>query len=98
LEQTRGAIDFFEKTVVEAVAGCDDPATRARIDQSRTRAAAALNDWQKFLTGLHRGAEGSFALGADVFVRKLAAVERVADPLPTLLARRRLSSARPRAS
>jgi uncharacterized protein (DUF885 family) len=98
IAQTTGALDFFDQAVPAATSGCADPAIVKDVTEARTRAAAALRDWKQYLTKLRPSApEGSFALGADLFARRLALDEFVDDPLPVLLSQGRAELGRLRA-
>lgn len=88
LEQMPGTIDFFEKTVPEAVAGAKDAALLAEFKETNAKCVAAMKDYQTFLKNdLLPRSKGDFALGKARYRKKLLYEEMVDTPLEMLLMR-----------
>lgn len=88
LEQLPGTIEFFEKTVPEAVATADDKALLAEFKTTNAKCIEALKDYQNFLkTDLLPRSKGDFALGKARYRKKLLYDEMVDTSLEVLLMR-----------
>ncbi len=67
-----GAVAFFSAVVPAAFAGVQEASLRADFDAANTAAVAALRDYQSAMTaGPLAHPSGTFAIGADVFARRL---------------------------
>jgi|AGTN01.2.fsa_nt_gi Bacterial protein of unknown function (DUF885). len=88
LEQLPGSIDFFKTTLPDYFKDVADKELKARFETSNKKAVVALTDYQRYLTEKVSGkCKGNFALGADLYARKLLHEEFVSEPLDSLLAR-----------
>ena len=86
IEQIDGNIDFFKSAVVEAFASVDDAALKSAFKRTNDAVIAALGDYKNWLQkDLLPKSNGSFAYGADLYRRKLAASEMIDMPLEQLL-------------
>jgi uncharacterized protein (DUF885 family) len=86
IEQIDGNIDFFKTAVVEAFADVDDAALKAEFKRTNDAVIAALGEYKDWLQkDLLPKSNGSFAYGADLYRRKLAAAEMIDLPLERLL-------------
>jgi len=86
IEQIDGNIDFFKSAVVEAFASVDDAALKSEFKRTNDAVIAALGDYKNWLQkDLLPKSNGSFAYGADLYRRKLAASEMIDMPLEQLL-------------
>src|SRR5678815_5521559 len=86
IEQIDGNIDFFKSAVVEAFASVDDAALKGEFKRTNDAVIAALGDYKNWLQkDLLPKSKGSFAYGADLYRRKLAASEMIDMPLERLL-------------
>lgn len=88
LEQLPGSIDFFKTTLPDYFKKVKDKELKARFESSNREAVDALTAYQGYLTEKVSGkCKGDFALGADLYTRKLLHEEFVSEPLDSLLAR-----------
>jgi uncharacterized protein (DUF885 family) len=86
LEQTPGIISFFEKDVPLAFSEVKDAKLMAEFKASNAAVIAALKDYQKWMKDdLLPRSNGSFAIGADNYGKKLLYDEGVDIPLDRLL-------------
>jgi uncharacterized protein (DUF885 family) len=86
IEQIDGNIDFFRSAIVEAFAGVDDKALQAEFKRANDAVIAALEEYKGWLQkDLLPRSNGSYAYGADLYRRKLAAAEMIDAPLERLL-------------
>jgi uncharacterized protein (DUF885 family) len=86
LQQTPGIVSFFEKDVPSAFNEVKDPKLLAEFKTSNAAVIAALNDYQKWMkSDLLPRSNGSFAIGADNYRKKLLYDEGVDIPLDRLL-------------
>lgn len=85
LEQLPGIIDLFKTSVPEKFKTVSDPALKAAFESSNHDAILSLQDYERFLKEdlLPRSA-GSFALGEDLFCKKLL-YEEMEDTRPAEL-------------
>ncbi len=88
LEQLPGTIEFFEKTVPEAVATADDQALLSEFKTTNAKCVEALKDYQNFLkTDLLPRSKGDYALGKARYRKKLLNDEMVDTSIEVLLMR-----------
>lgn len=86
LQQTPGIVSFFEKDVPSAFSEVKDAKLLAEFKASNAAVIAALNDYQKWMKeDLLPRSNGSFAIGADNYSKKLQYDEGVDIPLDRLL-------------
>ena len=86
LQQTPGIVSFFEKDVPSAFNEVKDQKLLAEFKASNAAVIAALNDYQKWMkSDLLPRSNGSFAIGADNYRKKLLYDEGVDIPLERLL-------------
>jgi uncharacterized protein (DUF885 family) len=86
IEQLPGNIDFFQTTVTEAFPDVKDAALLAELKRSNDDAIAALKDYLAWLQkDLLPRSNGTFAIGAENYRRKLLHDEMVDVPLSRLL-------------
>ena len=87
LEQLPGLVSFFGEDLPGAFKDVADPALLADFKAANAGVVAALNAYQAFLKReVLPASTGNFALGADLFRRKLLLEEMVDIPLDRLLA------------
>ncbi|MDB4966842.1 MAG: hypothetical protein JWN44_2531 [Myxococcales bacterium] len=88
LEELPSNIEFLKNDAVQAFTTVKDPALRKRFTASTETATRALGEFAAWLKKekLPKAKE-SFAIGADVFSKKLAADEGIDLPLDAVLAR-----------
>jgi uncharacterized protein (DUF885 family) len=86
LENIDGAIAFFESSVPEAFKPVVDKKLQAQLADVNTKSLAALEDYRDWLKSIQPTANGSYALGAENYRRKLAYEEMVDMPLDQVLA------------
>lgn len=87
LEQLPGDISFFQHDVPSAFADATDAEVKAEFAKSNAAVISALQDYEKWLHGVELPAsKGDFAIGADVYSKKLLYDEMVDTPLDKLLA------------
>ncbi len=87
LDQIAGLVSFFEQDVPAAFADATDAKLKAEFARTNTAVVAAMKsygDWMK--SDLLPRSNGSFALGADTYRKKLLYDEMVDTPLDRLLA------------
>lgn len=95
LEQLPGSIDFFKTTLPDYFKNVSDEELKTRFESANQKAVDALRDYQTYLEEKVSGkCEGKFALGADLYARKLLHEEFVSEPLDSLLARGKVELAR----
>jgi uncharacterized protein (DUF885 family) len=88
IAQTAGVLQFYRGTVPALTAASRDPDAQADLAEADTAAVRAVQSFQAFLReDLLPHADGSFALGRDVYQRKLLADEMESAPVESLLAR-----------
>jgi uncharacterized protein (DUF885 family) len=90
IRMSKGSVGFFREAAATWAAGVTgaDPAVRARFDHARTAAIAAIEAFLAWLkTDLLPRSTGSYAIGAETFLRKLRYDEGIDWPLDRLLAR-----------
>ena len=86
LQQTPGIVSFFQKDVPLAFNEVKDPKLLGQFKSSNAAVIAALNDYQKWMKeDLLPRSNGSFAIGADNYRKKLSYDEGVDIPLDRLL-------------
>jgi len=86
LQQNPGIVSFFEKDVPLAFNEVKDPKLLAQFKASNAAVIAALKDYQKWMKeDLLPRSNGSFAIGADNYRKKLLYDEGVDIPLDRLL-------------
>ena len=87
IQQAAGTRALFTDSLPQAFAPVEDPALRADFQREQARALAALEDYVRFLREeLLPRSNGDFALGEDLYRRKLQYDEAVRDDIDTLLA------------
>lgn len=87
LQQIDGNRSFFTDAVATAFPEVKDAALLAEFKQANDAVVAALKDYGSWLrTDLLKRSNGDFAIGADTYLKKLAADEMVEVPLDQLLA------------
>jgi uncharacterized protein (DUF885 family) len=86
LENIDGAIDFFQSSVSEAFKPVADKDLQKQLADVNAKALAALKDYRDWLKSIQPAANGSYALGAENYRRKLAYEEMVDMPLDQVLA------------
>jgi uncharacterized protein (DUF885 family) len=86
LEQLPGMKTFLENDVPAALKAVTDPKLVAEFKRSNTALIGALTSWETFLkTSVLPKSKGDFALGTNLFKRKLLYEEMVDIPLDKLL-------------
>jgi uncharacterized protein (DUF885 family) len=87
IEQIDGSRGFFETAVAQAFPEVKDAALLGEFKKTNGAVIAALADYKKWLqTDLLKRANGNFAIGSDIYAKKLAAEEMIELPLDALLA------------
>ncbi|HEX4504691.1 MAG TPA: DUF885 family protein, partial [Alphaproteobacteria bacterium] len=86
LENIDGAVGFFESSVPEAFKPVADKALQKQLADVNAKALTALKDYRDWLKSIQPAANGSYALGAEKYSRKLAYEEMVDMPLDQVLA------------
>ncbi|HKV46697.1 MAG TPA: DUF885 domain-containing protein [Candidatus Acidoferrales bacterium] len=87
LEQLPGDISFFQHDVPSAFMDATDPEVKAEFSKTNAAVISALQDYEKWLHDVELSAsKGDFAVGADVYSKKLLYDEMVDTPLDKLLA------------
>jgi uncharacterized protein (DUF885 family) len=85
LRNVKGSINFFRTATVEAFKDVKDAKLRKEFEASNAAAVAALEDYKTHIEkNLASQADGKFALGSDLFARRLALNEMV-DTSPARL-------------
>jgi hypothetical protein len=88
ISQYAGALRFYREVVPALTRGCRDPRTQAELAEADSGAVRAVEDFVVYLReGLLPASHGDFALGKEVYQRKLASDEMETTPVDTLLAR-----------
>src|SRR5262245_43156451 len=86
IEQLEGSRGFFKTAVAQAFPDVKDEALVAEFTHANDAVVAALGDYKKWLEqDLLKRSNGDFAIGADTYVKKLAADEMIGLPLDELL-------------
>lgn len=87
IEELQGAKNFFQRLVPEVAGRSTDASLADKMIEQNQRVLAALQETTTFLhQELLEAARGDFALGADVFQRKLRFDEAVETPIADILA------------
>src|SRR5262249_28818185 len=78
LRNVKGSINFFRSGAVEAFKGVSDKKLQAAFKTANDAVIAALEDYQAYVEKtLQAQADGTFALGSDLFAKRLAYDEMV---------------------
>ena len=86
IEQLDGNREFFQTAVASAFPTVADTALLAEFKQANDAVIAAMGEYKTWLQNdLLKRSNGSFAIGADTYRRKLAADEMIELPLDELL-------------
>ncbi|HXE62450.1 MAG TPA: DUF885 domain-containing protein [Bryobacteraceae bacterium] len=86
IEQVPGIISFFESDVPEAFKAVKDPALQKEFKQTNAKVIQELNAWLAWLkSDLLPQSKGDYALGAEIYRKKLLYDEMVDIPLDRLL-------------
>jgi len=86
LEQLPGTIDFFRRDVPNAFVDVKDKELQTEFQSVNQKVIDSLQDYQSFLkTIIYPKSKGSFALGPDLYRRKLQYDEMVTTPIDELL-------------
>ena len=87
LEQLAGEISFFQHDVPSAFKDATDPEVKTEFSKTNTAVISALQSYEKWLHDVELPiSKGDFAIGADVYSKKLLYNEMVDTPLDKLLA------------
>ena len=87
LEQIPGDISFFKNDLPSAFSDATDPEIKEQFQKSNAAVVAALESYEKWLGDVELPiSNGDFAIGADVYSKKLLYDEMVDTPLDKLLA------------
>ena len=87
LEQLPGDIGFFQHDVPSAFTDATDPEVKAEFAKTNAAVISALQNYEKWLHDVELPvSNGDFAIGADVYSKKLLYDEMVDTPLDKLLA------------
>jgi uncharacterized protein (DUF885 family) len=87
LDQLPGNIGFFQHDLPAAFADATDAALKSEFAKTNADVIAALQDYEKWLRSIELPqSHGDFAIGADVYSKKLLYDEMVDVPLDKLLA------------
>jgi len=87
-QEFEGAREFFATAVPTFIAEVTDPEKARALEQAHAGALHACESMCRFLAEeLLERADGTFALGPEIFVRLLAAEEHVTTPLEQILER-----------
>ncbi|MGB8843113.1 MAG: DUF885 domain-containing protein [Aliidongia sp.] len=84
LRNIEGSLNFYRHAAPTAFASVQDPELKNGFATSNDAVIAALEDYKAFLTDLLPKADGSFALGSDVFIQRLSDNEMLAAPVAKL--------------
>ncbi|MBX9694954.1 MAG: DUF885 domain-containing protein [Cyanobacteria bacterium] len=88
LEQLPGNIELFQSTVPDVFKSVDDQALKKEFDETNAACVAALKNYREFVESSLKGkSKGKFALGADLFAKKLLHEEFIDTPLDEVLAK-----------
>ena len=86
LDQLPGNISFFQHDLPAAFADATDAALKTEFAKTNAAVIAALQDYEKWLRSVELPqSHGDFAIGADVYSKKLLYDEMVDVPLDNLL-------------
>ncbi|TAM83074.1 MAG: DUF885 domain-containing protein [Acidobacteria bacterium] len=86
IEQAQAQLDFLQNVLPHAVAGAESPALKTEFEKVNQNAVSAYQQFLKYLqTGLTLQSQGNFALGAEIFRKKLLYDEMVDIPVKDLL-------------
>jgi uncharacterized protein (DUF885 family) len=86
LEQIDDNISFFKNDLPGAFTDVTDPQLRSSFEQSNAAVIAALGEYKTYLDKtLKPASKGTYAFGADLYRRALAANEMIDVPLDRLL-------------
>jgi len=86
IEQLDGSREFFRTAVADAFAEVKDQALLDEFKAANEAVMAALADYKKWLQDdLLKRSNGSFAIGGEVYAKKLAADEMIEIPIDQLL-------------
>jgi uncharacterized protein (DUF885 family) len=86
LEQLPGDISFFQNDLPSAFTGATDPQVKSDFAASNAAVIAGLQSYEKWLRTVELPvSRGDFAIGADVYSKKLLYDEMVDTPLDKLL-------------
>lgn len=86
IDQMDGTIDFFKTAVPAGFEAVRDTTLRAQFQRSNRAVIDALGEYKKWLqTDLLPRSKGEFAIGAETYLKKLAADEMLHVPLDQLL-------------
>ena len=87
ITQYQGALEFYRRTLPSLTADCREPLLQADFAEADTQAVRAV---ERFLQELRADvlphSTGDFALGSDLYQRRLAAFEMEDAPIESLLA------------
>ena len=87
LEDLPGEISFFKNDLPSAFADAKDPQVKADFAKSNAAMVAALESYERWLKTVELPqSKGDFAIGADVYSKKLLYDEMVDTPLDNLIA------------
>ncbi|HYM80184.1 MAG TPA: DUF885 domain-containing protein [Candidatus Limnocylindria bacterium] len=87
ITQYQGALRFYREVVPALARGCKDSQAQAGLAEADSSAVKAVESFLAFLReDLLPASTGSYALGREVYQRKLAADEMETTPVDTLLA------------
>jgi uncharacterized protein (DUF885 family) len=87
IEQADGNRGFFKDVVPAAFASVEDQALLAEFKKTNDAVVAALGEYKAWLQNdLLKRSNGTFALGAETYQKKLAADEMIRVPIDVLLA------------
>lgn len=84
LLMVKGHREFAKKDVAAAFAGLTDAALRGEVTAALSAYDGALADFTRVLEAARKNATDDFALGAELFLEKLAAAEGIQLDLATL--------------
>jgi uncharacterized protein (DUF885 family) len=88
ISQYRGLLQFYRKEVPALARACKEPIIQGDVAEAAQLAIDATEEFVKFLEqDLLPRSTGSYALGKDVYQRKLACDEMETTPVDSLLAR-----------
>lgn len=88
VEEFQGARDFFRTVIPQVVARVDQTALGHQVRAHNEHVVAALDEMIAFLRGeLLEAATGDYALGEDLFRKKLEYEEAITTPLADILER-----------
>lgn len=86
LEQLPGIIDFFTRSVPDAFSGVAEENLVTEFHAANEQAIESLRSYQQFLKDdLSKRSTGNFALGSELYRKKLMLDEMVDEPLESLV-------------